>query len=580
MINVSQTTKDLYLQGSVPKNITISIPNKNITITNEDIVSESMTLTETLNSSETIDFKGCIASVFKIKTVDIVQDILGEYMEVSITIQGGDTIPLFHGYIDDVSNLNHEDLTCEIVAYDRLYMLSQTDVLSWYNSLTFPITVKNFRDSLFTHLGIEQVAVTLPNDSRSLNKVYNESTMIALDVIKALCQINARLGRINREDKFEFVKVKPLTEGLYPADDLFPDDDLYPSEENTYIVLNKSDYKNIQYEPYRTEKITGVKVFKSDGTLASAFGDYDEQFSLYDNFLVDGITSYNDLARSIYNEIFQIQLIPATIELCAYPYIEIADGVMVNTRKNLVRTYIFKRTMTGIQALMDRWESECEQYQPEYRESVKTNINSNVTKIETVNTNLATNVETINTRIDTTNANLRTTNNNLANTNTSLQNNVTNLNNRIDTTNSNVNTVNNSLNSNVSRLDGRINSTNNDVSSVRGIVNTHSSQISGLNSGLSSTNTSLANLSRIAITTSNWTSQVVSNAMISSVDASKLTGTINLARIPNNLGDKSFSNVSCSSINASRASINECRVVKLNGHSLEFRNGYVRYNTG
>ena len=410
MINVSQTTKDLYLQGSVPKNITISIPNKNITITNEDIVSESMTLTETLNSSETIDFKGCIASVFKIKTVDIVQDILGEYMEVSITIQGGDTIPLFHGYIDDVSNLNHEDLTCEIVAYDRLYMLSQTDVLSWYNSLTFPITVKAFRDSLFTYLGIEQVAVTLPNDSRSLNKVYNESTMIALDVIKAICQINARLGRINREDKFEYVKLTPITEGLYPADDLYPDNDLYPSDENSHIFLNKSGYKTIEYQPYKTERITGVKIYKKDGSLASSYGDFTEQFTIYDNFLVDGITSYTDFARSIYNETFQIEFIPATIDLCAYPYMETGDSVALNTMKRIVRTYILKRTMTGIQALMDRFESQCEQYQPEYKQSLETSVTSNAVEIVNTNTNLNTQTNRLDGRVDNTNGRIDASN--------------------------------------------------------------------------------------------------------------------------------------------------------------------------
>lgn len=520
MINVSQTTKDLYLQGSVPKNITISIPNKNITITNEDIVSESMTLTETLNSSETIDFKGCIASVFKIQTVDIVQDILGEYMEVSITIQGGDTIPLFHGYIDDVSNLNHEDLTCEIVAYDRLYMLSQTDVLSWYNSLTFPITVKAFRDSLFTYLGIEQVAVTLPNDSRSLNKVYNESTMIALDVIKAICQINARLGRINREDKFEYVKLTPITEGLYPADDLYPDDDIYPSDENALVFLDKSGYKNIEYQPYKTERITGVKIYKKDGSLASSYGDFTEQFTIYDNFLVDGITSYTDFARSIYNETFQIEFIPATIDLCAYPYMETGDSVALNTMKRIVRTYILKRTMTGIQAFMDRFESQCEQYQPEYKETVQTSVSANVTRIQTTNTNLNNNVTRIDGRIDSTNSNLSS--------------NVTRIDGRIDSTNS-------SLSSNVTRLDGRIDTTNSNVSSLSGTVSTVS--------------TNLTNLTNIAITTNNWNNQTVKDSMIEGMNSSKLSGTISANRLPQNMGDRTFGTISCNTVATNGLSI-------------------------
>ena len=519
MINVSQTTKDLYLQGSVPKNITISIPNKNITITNEDIVSESMTLTETLNSSETIDFKGCIASVFKIKTVDIVQDILGEYMEVSITIQGGDTIPLFHGYIDDVSNLNHEDLTCEIVAYDRLYMLSQTDVLSWYNSLTFPITVKNFRDSLFTHLGIEQVSVVLPNDNRSLNKVYNESTMIALDVIKAICQINARLGRINREDKFEYVKLTPITEGLYPADDLYPDDELYPSDENSHIFLNKSGYKTIEYQPYKTERITGVKIYKKDGSLASSYGDFTEQFTIYDNFLVDGITSYTDFARSIYNETFQIEFIPATIDLCAYPYMETGDSVALNTMKRIVRTYILKRTMTGIQALMDRFESQCEQYQPEYKETVQTSVSANVTRIQNTNTNLNTQVTRLDNRVDDTNGRIDTTNGRVSNVETRA----TNLENGLATTNSNLSSLN--------------------------------TTVTNQGSTISTISTNLTNLTNIAITTNNWNNQTVTDSMISGMNSSKLSGTISANRLPQNMGDRDFGTISCNTVATNGLSI-------------------------
>lgn len=547
MINVSDITKELYLQGSVPRTLTITIPNKNITIQNEDILSETMKITESISSGNNLDFKGCIATVFQIKTVDIIQNITGEYITVDITIRGGDTIPLFRGYVEEVTNPTHEDVTCKITAYDVLYKLSNTDVYAWYNSLSFPITVKNFRDSLCNHLGIEQVVKTLPNDMFSLNKKLESKTLNAIDVLKDICEINARFGRINREGKFDYVKLTPLTEGLYPANDLYPDDELYPSEENANIFISKDTYQNISYEPYNTERITGVNVYKTDGTLVSSAGTNTELFNVSDNFLVDGLTSYTDFAQNIRNEIFQIKFIPAKITVPGYPYIEVGDTIAVNTRKRIVRTYILTRTMTGIQGMKDEFRSQSDQFQPEYKQSLETKVSNNTTQIYATNA-----------RVD--------------QTNTNLNNNVTRLDGRIDSTNS-------SLSSNVTRLDGRIDTTNSNLSSLNSTVTGIGNRTTALETRAGNLETSLGNLQSIAITTSNWSSQTVTSGMISSLDASKLTGTINNARLNHNLGDREFGSIEATNIKGTRGNITNFNVTSLNGHNLVFSGGFVKYNT-
>lgn len=547
MINVSDITKELYLQGSVPRTLTITIPNKNITIQNEDILSETMKITESISSGNNLDFKGCIATVFQIKTVDIIQNITGEYITVDITIRGGDTIPLFRGYVEEVTNPTHEDVTCKITAYDVLYKLSNTDVYAWYNSLSFPITVKNFRDSLCNHLGIEQVVKTLPNDMFSLNKKLESKTLNAIDVLKDICEINARFGRINREGKFDYVKLTPLTEGLYPANDLYPDDELYPSEENANIFISKDTYQNISYEPYNTERITGVNVYKTDGTLVSSAGTNAELFNVSDNFLVDGLTSYTDFAQNIRNEIFQIKFIPAKITVPGYPYIEVGDTIAVNTRKRIVRTYILTRTMTGIQGMKDEFRSQSDQFQPEYKQSLETKVSNNTTQIYATNA-----------RVD--------------QTNTNLNNNVTRLDGRIDSTNS-------SLSSNVTRLDGRIDTTNSNLSSLSSTVTGIGNRTSALETRAGNLETSLGNLQSIAITTSNWSSQTVTSGMISSLDASKLTGTVANARLNTHLGDREFGTIEATNIKGTRGNIANLNVTSLNGHNLVFSNGFVKYNT-
>lgn len=51
-----------------------------------------------------------------------------------------------------------------------MYDIINTDVKSWYAGLSFPMTLKQFRNSFFAHLGIAQVETSLVNDSMTVNK--------------------------------------------------------------------------------------------------------------------------------------------------------------------------------------------------------------------------------------------------------------------------------------------------------------------------------------------------------------------------------------------------------------------------
>ena len=78
-------------------------------------------------------------------------------------------ILLFHGIVDDVSisaDKSHKELKC----YDELKTKGNKDIAEWYKALTFPITIKQFRDSLFTYVGITQEATILPNDDIVIDK--------------------------------------------------------------------------------------------------------------------------------------------------------------------------------------------------------------------------------------------------------------------------------------------------------------------------------------------------------------------------------------------------------------------------
>ena len=413
MLPITDETKASFWAYSTvrtSKQITITVPNKNITIRNDDIKGETLQIIERLETSETLRFEGCNATTFSCEVTDLAQDITGQLIVVKVTVNNTD-IPLFKGFVDEVTNLNHEDMTCKITAYDRLKEINDKDITLWYNSLTFPVTLKYMRDSFFAYVGLTQAETILPNDTQTITKSITDKVINGATIIKGICQLNGRYGRINRNGVFEYIKLKPIVEGLYPADDLYPDDDLYPAEENANELISRANYINIEYEPYKTARITKVNIYGKNGARTGTYGTADTNiFSIADNKIAHGLTNANATAQNIYNEIWQIEFIPANLKLLGRPYLEIGDSVSLVTNKRMVRTYILQRTLSGIQAMTDLFESKSEQYQPEYKQSLETSVTTNAVEIVNTNTNLNTQTNRLDGRVDNTNGRIDASN--------------------------------------------------------------------------------------------------------------------------------------------------------------------------
>lgn len=382
MLNVTDETKKAYVNGSVQKSLVITFPNANVTVTNDDLVQDSLELKEAIENGKNLSYKGCIASQLKFQMADIVQDLRDQYVEVTLQAGSEDVIPIFSGYIFDQSNQTHEDVITQFIAYDILYKTNQRDITDWYNGLTFPISVKNFRDSLFTYLGITQETVSLINDNLTISKTITDKTVNAGNVLKWLCQINARFGIIGRDGKFKYVNLKEITKGLYPAVDLYPSPNLYPSKENAHGIFNRADYRKVTYEPFKTEIASKVVIYNESGAVGGSHGSGTNEFSIADNPLAYGLNDMNIASANIYGEIDNVQFTPAKIDVLGLPWIECGDIVMVNTMKNVVRNYVLSRTLKGIQSLFDTYVSSNDQFFQKHKQSLRTSVTSNKKEID------------------------------------------------------------------------------------------------------------------------------------------------------------------------------------------------------
>lgn len=382
MINISDAEKALY-KGSVHKTITITVPGKNITFTNTDLIKESVSLTERIETERNLSFKGCCASVFSFTVNNLVTDIRGEYIEATIQPDDGTEIPLFAGYVETQSNRTYEDYQTDITAYDPLIKVLDRDVTAWYNGLSFPILVRNFRNSFFSLVGLTQESVALVNDNQTLSKTIDDKVITGGDILRWICQINGRFGQLGRDKKFHYRQLAQAIEGLYPADDLYPSDTLYPRESNASEEVLKSVYSAISYQPFHTDWITKVSIIGKNGAIQGQAGNTSgDDFYIADNKLAWGLGNISQAAQTILNEVQGARYTPADIDAMGLPYLECGDIILANTRRNVITTYILERTLKGIQALTDVFGSDSDQARPPYVPTVQAGIDANALAAE------------------------------------------------------------------------------------------------------------------------------------------------------------------------------------------------------
>lgn len=378
MINVSEATKSAYLGDSIHKTLTISFPNKSITFSNSDIISESFTLTESIETELYLTFKGCIASQCSFQVAQNVQDLRGQL--VTVTIQAGETdaIPLFKGYVDEQNNETQEDIITEFICYDPLYKIGSKNMQSWVDSRTYPITVKNFRDQLFQNIGITQYTATLVNDSRTISENFKTfcDNPSATDIIKWICEANGVFGQYGRDGKFHYREIKTLTKGTYPSLTTYPSTTTYPSGENADIVIESGANLGITYEPYEVDLITKVTIYDSGGLDIAYAGSGNNVFGITDNPIAFSLNNMTAAAQAIFAKVGGINYIPVvSMKSVGMPYMECGDTFLSYTKRNVVRTPILSRTLNGIQALFDEYASDSDRSRPEHISTTTTRIN-------------------------------------------------------------------------------------------------------------------------------------------------------------------------------------------------------------
>lgn len=368
--------KDLYLEDSVDKQLHIYYDESG-EITNDDLYAQEFTLKESICSETQLKFGACEASSIEFKIANSGVSLKGKTIRVEQVIGGHDELPMQIGtYIIDSDKPTADRYGRVIKAYDDMYTILNTDLTTWWGELPNTFTVRYLRDALASYFNLTQQTINLVNDGLTINKPTLKSVS-GKDVITAICEINACFGHIGRDRTLNYLFLREVIEGLYPANDLYPEDDLYPREERIGQIINKQHYMMAQYEDYMTHQITKINVYDSENTLKASQGTGTNIYNISENILVDGMTAQTAQAMvaNVYSDIATVWYMPCTLECVGTPCIEVGDSIRLNTTDKIIYTYVLERTLKGIQALVDNIEAQGEEYRTDDMNSLASQVN-------------------------------------------------------------------------------------------------------------------------------------------------------------------------------------------------------------
>jgi hypothetical protein len=166
---IKHEKSNIFTRDGVFKNLIIEYDGK--IIDNSQIYSESFELQEGLCSADSLKFGQCESSVLKFRITNTMSSLKDKDIAVSLVLNGdydnSFDIGQYKVYSDVISSdRNYRDIT----AYDSMYYILKKELIEWYNGITFPISLKDFRDSLFAFIGIDQQAASLINDNIQIEK--------------------------------------------------------------------------------------------------------------------------------------------------------------------------------------------------------------------------------------------------------------------------------------------------------------------------------------------------------------------------------------------------------------------------
>ena len=204
-----------------------------------------------------------------------------------------------------------------------------------------------------------------------------DSSITARDVVRSLLEVCGCLYKLDRYGKPKFLY--PTMSALYPSNTLYPADDLYPRGSNGDI-LPMAKYSSFDYEDYMVQNIGRIQIVKkqtSDSTKSICEWEYEGNPDAINTYLIDDNIFYcsdkmeyeydsmaevSEMLVNMYSRISNMKYTPHLTKALGMPWIEVGDRIGLLTTSGGIESFIYRRTLKGVQVLNDTYEAEGDEY--------------------------------------------------------------------------------------------------------------------------------------------------------------------------------------------------------------------------
>ena len=347
-----------------------------VTITNETIHQESVSIKQAITGDGDLEFGGCIASTFEFEVSEVLtEELKGQEFTAELLVNNGNAARAKMGtYIaETVTQVDDNDYK-KVVGYDAFYKM-QEDITEWYNDYfkkTPETTLGKFVNDLLEYFGVSSVTKSFANDNISISKTVEATNGITGQVLlKMACVLAGGFGVINRDGKFEIIYLDEET--LFPEENLYPEETLYP-EDSSYEYLGLNDgkeevsypeYRTVTYEEYNVQPATCLKLATDKDDVGAVIGDdLSNPFIITGNYFLYGKTTdeLKKIGEKIADKILSITYRPCDITADGMIWLDLGSRLALEKKNDDIITYLFSRELKGIQALTDTISAKGTEY--------------------------------------------------------------------------------------------------------------------------------------------------------------------------------------------------------------------------
>lgn len=390
----NDTAEDLAIKQKLLDN-TVSIDllieftdKKTKTLTSENILLDTLELTNSICDDSTLKFGGCISSQLSISVFGIDEELNNREIKVYIyqkyidelypsntlypktEIVGSPAsnlypyklvpvrVCIFTGVIDSSKRQQNRNVR-EIIAYDKLYQVSKINIYNWFYGVAYyspKITIKDLKETLVDIL--ESNGITLDtsiydsDDNYTLNLSYQlvedicDRKLTALELLESYCEITAHFAYCTGNGTIKILRLPQSGVALEPYKvkyytDLTFEDYTVASITNARFPYNKSQTRN---ETIKNVSASGEKknYYDSDNKLTACNKT---------NTIVTNLIRPNG---SLLNGWLFYEFRPFNANLFGRWWLEPGDTITLDTGAEDIKTItttIFNRTISGTAGL-------------------------------------------------------------------------------------------------------------------------------------------------------------------------------------------------------------------------------------